>query len=93
MLTIYDVDSTTTQLTSGVALGMLLGVAELIMGLGIMKLKDEFGSFAQGLGIVKIIFGTMLITVLLSVIAVFMAIPLLVVEVIFLYQAAQKIKA
>lgn len=93
MLTIYDVDSTVTQLTSGVVLGMLLGVAELIMGLGIMKLKDEFGSFAQGLGIAKIIFGAMLITVLLSVIAVFIAIPLLIVEVVFLYQVAQKIKA
>ncbi len=92
MLTIYDVDSTTTQLTSGVALGMLLGVAELILGIGIMKLKDEFGSFAQALGIVKIVFGAMLITVILSVFAVFIAIPLLITEVVFLYQVAQKIK-
>ena len=93
MLTIYNVDSIATDITSGIALGMLLGVAELILGLGIMKLKDEFGSFAQVLGTVKIIFGAMLITVLLSVFAVFIAIPLLIAEVVFLYQVAQKIKA
>jgi len=91
VLTIFSFDSTVTELISGVLLLMLLGVAELILGLAILKLKTHFGTFANAIGIVKIIYGIMLITLLFAVFAIMIAIPLLAVEAIFLYQVTKKI--
>ena len=87
----FNFDSETTELASGVLLIILLGAAELVIGLAILKLKEHFGSFANALGIIKIVYGIMLITVILAVFAIFIAVPLLIVETIFLYQISKKI--
>jgi len=92
ILTIYDFDSEIIELTTGVLLVVLLGVAELILGLGIMKLKDHFGGFAQTIGVIKIIYGAMLVTVLFAIFAVFIAVPILIAEIVFLYQVSQSLK-
>jgi len=91
ILTIYDFDYSVVEVTSGILLILLLGVGELILGLGIMKLKDHYGGFAQMLGVVKIVYGTLLITVIFSPIAILLAVPVLVLEIVFLYQTTQKI--
>ena len=91
VLTIYDFDYNEIQLTSGVLMILLLGVAELILGLGIMKLKDHYGSFASTIGILKIVYGGTLITIILSPISILLAIPILIAETVFLYRVAQKV--
>lgn len=91
ILTIFNFDTDTTEMASGVLLIILLGTAELIMGLAILKLKEHFGSFANTIGIIKIVYGIMLITVILAVFAIFIAVPLLILETIFLYQISKKI--
>lgn len=90
ILTIFSFDSSITELTSGVLLLVILGAAELIMGIGIMKLKDQFGTFASTLGIIRIVYGVMLITVVFAVFSILVAMPLLIAEIIFLYQISKK---
>jgi transcriptional regulator with XRE-family HTH domain len=65
---------------------IIFGIGELIMGLGILKLKRELNSLSQIVGIAKIVNGGLLISVILSPIALFFIIPILIFEVIFLYQ-------
>jgi transcriptional regulator with XRE-family HTH domain len=64
---------------------VVLGTGELIMGLGILKLKENVGSLAQITGTIKIVNGIMLITVILSPIAMFFMIAILILEVVFLH--------
>lgn len=91
MLVIFEFDSAAAELTSGVFLLMALGVAELILGIAIMRLKGHFGTFANAIGIIKIVYAAMLLTVILAVFAIFIAIPLLIAETVFLYQISKKV--
>ena len=68
----------------------LLGVSELVLGLGVLKLKEDLGSFALVIGILKIINGAMLMTILLSLIALFLVIPVLILELVFIFNISQK---
>lgn len=69
---------------------ILFGIGELILGIGIMRLKDQLGSFANLVGIAKIVNGAMLITVILSPIGSFLSVAILILEVILLYNFSQK---
>ena len=64
---------------------VVFGIGELIMGLGILKLKENLGSLAQITGTIKIVNAIMLITVILSPIALFFMIAILILEVVFLH--------
>lgn len=68
----------------------LFGVSELVLGLGVLKLKEDLGSFALVIGVLKIINGAMLMTVLLSLIALFLVIPVLILELVFIFNISQK---
>lgn len=89
-LVIYEVDEHSGVILPGIAIAMLFGISELILGIGILRLKDRFGSLAQVIGIVKVVLGVMLITVLLAPFAAFFVIPVLILEVILLYNILQK---
>ena len=71
---------------------LVSGIGELVMGIGIMKLKTSLGSSANTIGVLKIVNGSMFITILLSPIAVFIMIPILIVEVVFLHNISSKFK-
>ena len=73
------------EIIMGVFLMIIFGIGELIMGLGILKLKENLGSLAQITGIAKIVNGVLLISVILSPIALFFVVPILVLEVVFLH--------
>ena len=75
---------------SVVIVSILFGIGELILGIGIMKLKDQLGSLANVIGIAKIVNGAMLITVILSPIGSFLSIAVLILEIVFLFNFAQK---
>jgi transcriptional regulator with XRE-family HTH domain len=92
-LSVFSYEEHIVKVLSGVVIAMLFGMAELILGIGILKLKDHFGDFAQVIGILKIVVGAMLFTVLLSPIAGIMVIPVLIAEVAFLYTALQKLRS
>jgi len=90
LLVIFNEGEWSTDIFSGVILVILFGISELFLGVGIYKLKANSGNFAQIVGILKIVNGAMLITVILSPISIFLAIPILILEVIFLYTASAK---
>lgn len=91
MAVFFDLD-TYSEVAIGIPVVILYGAAELIMGLGITRLKKDLGSFANFLGILKIINGGMLVSVILSPIALFMAVPILILEVVFMYNMATNSK-
>ena len=84
----FDFDSSFSDLVVGIPVVLLTGVAEVILGLGITRLKDDLGSFAKTLGILKIVNGGMLISVIFSPIALIFSIPILILEVVFIYNLA-----
>lgn len=75
-----------------VLLMLVFGAGELTMGLGVLKLKENLGSLAQITGIVKIVNGCMLVTIILSPISLFIIIPLLTLDIIFLFNTYNKIE-
>lgn len=75
----------TIQILISVFFMLIFGAGELILGLGILKLKQNLDSLAQIVGILKIINGVLLITVILSPIALVILIPILILEIVFLY--------
>ena len=84
----FDLDTSYSEIFFGIVFMILLGISEIILGLGIRKLKDYVDSYANALGIAKIVNGALLISILFSPIAIFIALPILIFEVIFLYTMA-----
>ena len=80
-----------TELIFGIPTLILVGLSETVLGIGILKLQDQFGVFATIIGILKIIIGGMFLTIILSVIAIFLILPVLLAEVLFLLRASQKL--
>lgn len=78
------------EFTLNVLLFVIFGIAELILGIGILKLKEKLGSLAQIIGVLKIVNGCMLITVILSPISLFFMIPVLIFEILFLFNTYNK---
>lgn len=69
------------------------GLSEILLGIGIVKLKSIFGSFSQIVGILKIVNGCLLLSLFLSVIGVFLVIPILILELINLNEIIKKLRA
>ena len=69
---------------------VFLGIVELLMGIGIFSLRVNLGDLSKVVGLLKIINGVLLITVLLSVFALFLVVPILIVEIIFIYNIRSK---
>ena len=80
----------TLEIALGVFTLILFGTGELIMGLAILKLKESVGASAQLIGILKIVNGILLISVLLAPIALLFALIILIFEILFLYNLYQK---
>jgi transcriptional regulator with XRE-family HTH domain len=91
LMSIFLFEESIVEILSGVVIAMLFGVSEIILGVGVLKLKDHLGSFAQVIGISKIIIGVMLITIFLAPIATVLVIPVLVMEIALMYIALQKL--
>ena len=72
------------EIALSIFLMVIFGIGELVLGLGILKLKEALGSFAQITGIIKFINGILSITVILAPIALFLIVPILILEVFFL---------
>ncbi|MEQ6122744.1 helix-turn-helix transcriptional regulator [Pseudotenacibaculum sp. MALMAid0570] len=73
-----------------VAISMLFGISELVLGIGIMKLKEQLGSYPQVIGIIKIVLGVLLISVVFAPLAGFLVVPILIFEVVFIYNTLQE---
>ncbi len=68
---------------------MTFGGLQLVFGIGIFQLKNKLGQLAQVNGILEIVVGASLATVIFASLGVFLLIPTIIVEVILLYRLAR----
>ncbi len=66
------------------------GGLQLIFGIGILQLKNKLGQLAQVNGILEIVVGASLATVIFAALGVFLLIPTIIIEIILLYRLAKK---
>ncbi len=80
-----ETDLIQVEVLQGLPVIIVLGIAELILGLGIRSLREDLGAFANIIGIAKIVNGCLLISVLFSFFGLILGIPILVLEIIFIH--------
>ncbi|MFM8912862.1 MAG: multiprotein-bridging factor 1 family protein [Flammeovirgaceae bacterium] len=68
-----------------VILAMVVGICSLTFGIALLRLQDSMGSWAKVAGILEIVMGCALVTVLLFFVALLVLIPATVVEILLLY--------
>ena len=83
--TVFEFDSSFAELVTGIPILMIVGIGEILMGIGILGLKKHTDSFAQIIGVLKVVNGAMMLTVILAIVAVFLVFPVLIMEIAFLY--------
>lgn len=69
----------------------VFGVVSIPFGISLLKLKEKFGGIATGAGVLNIIFGASLVTILLSFIGVLLLLPAYILEIILLFKASKKL--
>jgi len=92
VLEIFDVivvflfDNSTTY--SLVIWPILMGPLFIIFGIQLLKLRKHLGTFVQANGIIEIITGICLSSILLAPVAIFFVTPAVIIEIILLYRVA-----
>jgi len=80
------------EIIFGLAVFILIGGASIPFGIGVLKLKKKFGALATAVGVLNIITGVSLLTIILFFIGLLLIIPLTVLEIILMFKAAEKLK-
>jgi hypothetical protein len=70
---------------------VLMGAASIPFGIGILQLRPRFGSLATWLGVLEIISGISLMSVIFSIIGILLIIPVAILGTILLFRAARKL--
>ncbi|MBI2208265.1 hypothetical protein HYU50_02115 [Candidatus Woesearchaeota archaeon] len=84
-------DSTLTQIIFGVVIFILFGALSIPFGIGLLRLKKEFGALATATGVLNIIGGISFITVFLFFIGLLIMVPLIVLEIMLMFKASKKL--
>ena len=71
---------------------VIFGAASIPFGIALLKLKPQFGSLATGAGVIEIITGVSLLSVILSIVGILLLIPLYILTSMILFRAAKKIE-
>lgn len=74
-----------------IAFACLSGIAAIILGIGILKLKEKFGNLATTVGILNIVGGACLAIIIFFFIALMVYIPLLGLEIVLMLKAAERL--
>jgi transcriptional regulator with XRE-family HTH domain len=69
---------------------IVFGGLQLVFGIGVLQLKSKLGQLAQVNGILEIIVGASLATVIFASFGLFLLIPTLIIEVLLLYKLAKR---
>ena len=77
-------------LISGIIL-VITGALSIPFGIGLLRLKDKFGNLAKAVGILNIITGISLITIIFFFVGLLIFIPLAILEIILMFKAAEKL--
>lgn len=71
---------------------ILFGIAEVILGIGVLQSKKVLGNFAYVIGIAKVVNGVLLISFFLAPIAIFSVQLVAIMEVVLLQSAMQRLR-
>ncbi|WP_420553005.1 helix-turn-helix domain-containing protein [Tenacibaculum aiptasiae] len=82
--------SNETIVITGIVEFVVFGAIQIIFGLSLLRLKDKLGTLIQINGIMEIITGVCLATIVLASLGAVFLIPTVVIEVIVLYKLAKK---
>ncbi|WP_425659177.1 helix-turn-helix domain-containing protein [Tenacibaculum ascidiaceicola] len=69
---------------------LVFGVVQIIFGIGLLQLKSRLGTLVQVCGVLEIITGVLLSTVVLASLGLFLLIPTIIIEIIVIYKIARK---
>ena len=75
-----------------IALVMICGAVLIPFGIGLLKLKEKFGPLATALGVLNLVAGASLVFVIFFFVVIFIFVPLVALEIIFMFKAAEKLK-
>ena len=73
----------------GVSVLLLYGFSGIVFGFGLYKMRDVLGKLASATGILEIIVGFFLVTVILFFLGLILSIPTIIIEVLLLLNVAQ----
>ena len=89
-LTVVEIHDVLNLLFAALTL-VLVGAASIPFGIGILLLRPRFGSLATWLGVLEIISGISLMSVIFSIIGILLIIPVAILGTILLFRAARKL--
>ena len=76
---------------AGILLLITAGIAAILLGSAILQLKSKFRGLAKAAGMMEIISGACSLAVVLAFITVVLHIPLMIVEIMLLFRAAEEL--
>ena len=79
------------SLVFSIILLIVVGIMGIFFGISLLKLKKKFGSIATATGVLNIISGAGMITVILIFIPILIILPLYILEIILLFRASKKL--
>jgi len=79
------------SLVSSIILLIIGGIIPIFFGISLLKLKKKFGRIATATGVLNIISGTGMATVVLIFISMLVLLPLYILEIILLFRASKKL--
>ena len=69
-----------------IAASVIVGTLTLIFGIGLLRLQDGMGELSRAAGVLEIVIGSALITVILFFIGYVVMVPAVIVEILVLYR-------
>lgn len=93
----YDIISLYNEIipleTSLIIESISFGFIQILLGIALLKLKDEIGNMGLAAGILEILTGIFFLTVILAVFGLVIYIPTLILEIVILYMVAKRINS
>ena len=89
MIIFHDITKSTLL---NIALLIVMGCIDILFGIAILKLKKKFGKIITGIGVIYIVQGVCMVTVILGLLIPFTGIASSILEAILFFRAAKKYK-
>ncbi len=93
IISLYYEGSIMSWVTIGTGLMMGFGAAGVVLGVGLLRLQDSMGQTAKAAGVLEIVGGICLVTVLLFILGLLIYLPAMILEIVLLYKAYEYVKA
>ena len=93
ILSVFYEGSAVGWVAIGTGLLMGFGASSIVLGMGFIRLQDAMGRSARAAGILEIIGGICLLTIILVILGLVIYLPAMIIEIILLYKAYEYVRA